>query len=641
MTRTKNVLGLWLAVALGALGPFACGESADPKSPENTPPGNDGSTTLPGITSITVSPPTAALTLTYGGAAVTQGFTAQGSFQDGTSRDVTNDVAWSVDSTLATIQKGAFSSTNPGQFVVVAASGSITGSATVSVKVNGVVVLPGAPPDAEGKLNGTPDPSAAPNVAYPLDGALFPVGLAIPEYQITKGNAAQSIGSVHFVGDLIDLNVIGNCDAIPNTNGCALVLTSALENALAGASTGNTMTSQVRLAAPDGTSLGESGPLDVRWATTKLTGGIYYWQAVREGTPEQGTGIGRFDFDSPQSLPELYFDNDPDSPPLASGEQHPCVGCHAISHDGSKMGLTFGGSDPSSFGLFSIAQKQFLALKNTDTAGYATFTTFNADSTRLVNSFRGSLFLRAADDTLADITPNLFVETGEKLSHPFWAKDGKKFAFVGWQPNQNGASDSLNGDLVVGGQIYVSDSDGSAMTGAPNIVVPREAGKTHYFPALSDDSQWLAFVTSNCSGPANPGPYGNGACDGYDDSTAKVRLVPAGGGAAIDLGRANGPDNWVNSWPRFSPTHGTFRGKALYWIAFSSRRPYGLRLPGSTDGTSKPQLWFTAITVDGNGAPLSGDPSFAPVWLPNQNEDITKPTGNHIPQWTAKVVQIR
>jgi hypothetical protein len=630
---------LVIVLVLAAIWPFACSApGGDSKRPENQPP-VDASTSLPGLTSLSVSPPSASLELAYGGAAVTQAFTAQGTFQDGSTRDVTNEIGWSVDSPLGSMQKGNFSTQNPGAYVVTAASGSITATATVNVKLTGVVVLPGAPAGAETSLAGTPDPSATPSVAYPLDGALFPVGLAIPEYQLTKGNAAQTIGRVDFSGDLIDLKVIGNCEPIPN--GCALILTSAIESALAGASTGETMTSRVRLAAPDGSFLGESAPLEVRWSTTKLTGGIYYWQAVREGTPEQGTGIGRFDFDSPQSLPELYFDNDPDSPPLASGEQHPCVGCHAISHDGNKMGLTFGGSDPSAFGLLSIATQEFLALKNADTAGYATFTTFNADSTRLIHSFRGALYLRAADASLSDLTPNLFAETGEKLSHPFWAKDGMKFAFVGWQPNQNGASASLNGDLVVGGQIYVADSDGSAMTGAPNLVVPREANKTQYFPALSDDSQWLAFVTSRCDGPTNPGPYGNGACDGYDDATARLRLVSSTGGAAVELSRANGPENWVNSWPRFSPSHGTFRGKSLYWIAFSSRRPYGLRLPGSTDGTSKPQLWFTAVAVDGTGAPLAGDPSFAPVWLPNQNEDITKPTGNHIPQWTAKVVQIR
>jgi hypothetical protein len=76
-----------------------------------------------------------------------------------------------------------------------------------------------------------------------------------------------------------------------------------------------------------------------------------------------------------------------------------------------------------------------------------------------------------------------------------------------------------------------------------------------------------------------------------------------------------------------------FRGKPLYWVAFSSQRPYGLRLAGATDGSAVPQLWFAAVVLNENG-----DPSFAPVWLPGQNSDIAHPTGNHVPQWVTKAV---
>jgi hypothetical protein len=60
------------------------------------------------------------------------------------------------------------------------------------------------------------------------------------------------------------------------------------------------------------------------------------------------------------------------------------------------------------------------------------------------------------------------------------------------------------------------------------------------------------------------------------------------------------------------------------------------------------------VTVDPNGS-LSGDPSFAPVWLPMQNSATPEiladggmsqtlggngtPTGNHIPQWVVSYVK--
>jgi hypothetical protein len=129
----------------------------------------------------------------------------------------------------------------------------------------------------------------------------------------------------------------------------------------------------------------------------------------------------------------------------------------------------------------------------------------------------------------------------------------------------------------------------------------------------------------------------------------------------VELDRASGRTSgwptsatWTNSWPRFSPSHGTFRGKTLYWIAFSSRRAYGATLAGSADGSTPPQIWFAAVTVNPSGS-LSGDPSFAPVWLPMQNSATPEiladggmsqtlggngtPTGNHIPQWVVSYVK--
>jgi hypothetical protein len=115
-------------------------------------------------------------------------------------------------------------------------------------------------------------------------------------------------------------------------------------------------------------------------------------------------------------------------------------------------------------------------------------------------------------------------------------------------------------------------------------------------------------------------------------------LVPISGGAPVDLARLNGDRTWTNSWPRWAPNHGRFRGAELYWVAYSSKRPYGLRFPGDPTGMrAAPQLWFSAITL-GSGDVLTGDPSHAPVWMPRQNVDADTPSGNHVPQWVAVFV---
>jgi hypothetical protein len=303
------------------------------------------------------------------------------------------------------------------------------------------------------------------------------------------------------------------------------------------------------------------------------------------------------------------------------------------------MALTFGGSIPSSWGLLDVAKKAFIAQRNTDPAGYATITTFSSDGARLVNAFRGQLLLRTADAAMTNVGGALFPSLGESLSMPFWSADGKSLAFIGWQPNANGASSSNTGDVVRGAEIYIVDSDGAQFTGTPRLLVPRVANRTETYPATSDDGAWVVFNETRCDGPPTIGPYGNDPCDGYDDPSAHLRLVPSAGGAPIDLARASGTATYTSSWPRFSPKHGQFRGKTLYWIAFSSRRPYGVRLAGSIDGSTKPQLWFAAVLVDGK-TPPTADPSFAPVWLPSQNDDMSAPTGNHVPQWVVKAVDV-
>jgi hypothetical protein len=180
--------------------------------------------------------------------------------------------------------------------------------------------------------------------------------------------------------------------------------------------------------------------------------------------------------------------------------------------------------------------------------------------------------------------------------------------------------------------------------GTPTKLVPKVAGKSEYYPAISDDSAYVVFDESSCTGPGAPSGevYGFSPCDGYDDASATIRLVSAKGGQPVYLNNASQNGTWSSSWPRFSPTHGTFQGKSLYWIAFSSRHPYGATLPGTNNPPAmdtEPQIWFAAVAVDSSGM-LVGDPSFAPVWMPQQNPGGTA-RGNHSPQWVTKAVTIQ
>jgi hypothetical protein len=586
--------------------------------------GGGATSALAGLTAIAITPAKPTAILVPGGVATTT-LTATGTFKDGSTHDVTASVTWTAMG-LATATNGAFRAMSPGAYQVTASAGATTATTTVTVSTSGTMAAKGFADADRPKLDGTPTAGDAPKIAYPLAGSLLPQNLAI-ELQLSTSSPGDKLARVAFsVPGVLDLTYYAPCVAL--NGGCSIALGQDVTSLLAGASEVAPLSTTVRLADASGAHLGESAPLDAQWTLTSLTGGLYYWTTINGNA----TAIKRYDFEKKDAPPELYWTQE-QSPPLANGEQKPCMGCHAISRDGTKLALTFGGSDPSDFALIDVASRKTMVVKNQSKDGYATMTTFSPDGGRLVNAFRGKLLLRAADATLADVGPLFAQSVTEQLAQPFWSPDGKNLAFVSWNPNENGASDSHNGDLVRGGQIWTSPSDGSTMTGTPKVLVPRKAGTTSYYPTISDDGSLVAFNQSRCDGPPGTGGYGKDPCDSYADVSARVMLVHTAGGTPVDLAHLNGDATYTSSWPRWAPDHGMFRGKPLYWVAFSSQRPYGLRLAGATDGSAVPQLWFAAVVLNENG-----DPSFAPVWLPGQNSDIAHLTGNHVPQWVTKAV---
>jgi hypothetical protein len=631
-----------------------------------------------GLQSITISPSTVTAQVMYSETPQPVHLTARGVFEDGGTMDVTGCSAWTTNAPpdFASIADGTLSPTGAGQFTVTANNGSVSATATVTIKLVGTINSGNIDPT---KLDGTPG-AASPEIAYPLDGALFPYHFGDLAFQLVPSAAGQSLARVAFEGDAIDLKVYAPCTPIPSAaikGACSIALPAGLEKDLAGVSEAPKIAETVRLAAADGSYLAESQTISARWSSMSLTGALYFWSspATTGGTISQ---IVRLNLDNPGSVPVIYFQNSdlaPFDPSLMYYQ--PCFGCHAISQDGTKMALTIGGADiqnGAQFALADVATKQAVSngsqtavrLKAMNPSGFADFSTFSPDGQHLVQSLQGKLLQRAADATLADQGTPLFGMAGSDtaLTMPFWSPNGDLFAFVGYVPMGSPTYDTgdLNGNETIGAEIWAASVNGTTF-GAPKRLVPRVSGATEYYPAISDDSALVVFNESSCAGPSSPGSdgYGQSPCDSYDDPSARLRLVAGSGGTPVELDRASGRTTdwptrgtWTNSWPRFAPKHGVFQGKSLYWVAFSCRRPYGAVLPGSEDGSTQPQLWFAGLSIDASGA-LSGDPSFAPVYLPAQNSAVQEPVdggapatvadaggpkGNHVPQWVVKYVPI-
>jgi len=401
-----------------------------------------------------------------------------------------------------------------------------------------------------------------------------------------------------------------------------------------------------------------------------------------------GTAIYRYDFTNGTSAPTVTWTDDggPKSTPSYQGApaavnnnvgKGHCIGCHAISQDGKLMALTIGGSstvEGANLAILDIGQQNLININpaaSTDPNSsptsnptdywkkfrvekIATESTWGPNNDHMVSMYQSKLYLTQVNvtgttGTVTRGTPVVptWTATEPYASDPFWSADGSLFVFTSFATPDIGTynTDGLNGDMKRGGQIVIADGDPASIRDNARPLVPRANGVTNFYPSISNDSKLVVFNQSTCGSDPDvnrataDSQYGNQSCDGYDDSTSTLWIVkPSPGATATRLDNANGPAGSGNSWPRFSPDKGNFRGDLIYWVAFSSRRAYGSQVNyNASPSATKPQLWIAAVKT---GEVIVGDPSWAPVWLPTQNPKQASPQGNHVPQWVKVVVVI-
>ncbi len=408
--------------------------------------------------------------------------------------------------------------------------------------------------------------------------------------------------------------------------------------------------------------------------------------------PPNGTAIQRYDFSQDKPAPQIVWTDDGGpggTMPYAGAPQawdngaaggH-CIGCHSITNDGKYMGLTIGGSSTTNAANWEMLdiQNQTLLLSNpTKTGGngcndpnasptvdptcywesyrkdvFATETSWGPNGDVMVSMYNSGLYFNtvAVSGTSATATrqglafPTSAAKIDPYQSDPFWSHDGSLFAYTSF--NQSSPNGGTNGDLKLNGQIVIADATQETVTDDAHVLVGRGSNLSNYYPCISEDSAYVVFNQSTCGSGNDPSPlgggYGIGSCDGYDDASAELWFVPSSGGGTTRLDNANGiingnVINYDNSWPRFSPDVGSFRGQKLYWVAFSSRRPYGVQANTGGITSTQPQLWFAGVAV---GEVNVGDPSYAAVWLPGQNPMGNATLyGNHVPQWVKVAIVI-
>jgi hypothetical protein len=613
-----------LGGALCALLAFGCNDSGSSGGAGSG--GSGGAGEIDGLVSIEVSPE-AIEVLVDGTAATDISYTATGTFDDASTRDVTAEVSFALlDSSLGNFDANVLTPTSVkgGATVVRAQAGSVVGTADILLKLQRTHNDPSSsnlPSDPSAVFDSAQeDPGLNPALLYPNDGVLVPPNLRLLEFHIDPADD-NGLFELSFQNEVTDVKVYFNCHT-PVGGGCIYTPDPEVWEWLSQTNRGGDPVGFVaRGTDAGGTTVGASETFQASFALDDVSGGLYYW------TTSGGTAIMRYDFGSEeQTMAEAFLGTE------ETGGT--CVGCHALSRDGTKMVAEAGGQNDGRLLLLDVATKT--PMVPFGSTPKSIFESWNPDGSQFVGVY--------ADDGASDYNLLLFggdtgaslgtIDTGSTVAdpadHPDWSPDGSRIAFT--RMGIKGTNQRM-----FKGSIEMVTYDGAEWSEA-EVIVPNESGKNRYYPSFSPDGSLLIFNESQCNGGNETGSE----CNADADETATLWIVPAGSGnTPVRLDNANAPGvgdlgqtSLTNSFPKWSPF--VFRrdkeqGERLEWLTFSSRRNYGLRSPSGGDML----IWMVAVEPD---KALAGeDPSSAAFAIPYQDLD----TSNHIAQWTERIIVVQ
>ena len=610
--RTRIALTLLLASSCSCEDdpiPGALDATAGPGADAAVSSGGDaggGSTMHRGLR---VDPDRARLT-TDGVVPARQTFRAIATKSDGTPEDVTAQSTFVLQNPgLGTLTGPSFSGLVGGTSGLVATFGTLTGTASIEVVAERVLVDPGVPPGTPMVFENAPaDPSRAPKLVYPNDGVLLPPNLGGIEIHWEKADRGDELFEVRFESALG--TVLAYVPCAPLGRGCLYTPDASAWRLLADSHRGrDALRITVRETDARGSGVGQSATISVRFAAQPVLGGLYYW------TTSNGTAIMRVDFGA-QTAPERFF-------PFNGGG---CFGCHALSRDGRKMTLSRDGQNQGQIRGIDVAARAIIF--GADDQEREQFQSWNPTSDRFAAIY-GDRAQGREDIRIRDGNDGHVIETialGVEPTHPDWSPSGDRIAFT--HVTVHGTSQRPGRGAIA----YVKKI--ANMWGAMQTLVPAEDTYNRYYPAYSPDGTFLVFDESRCNGTST---YG-GECDGDADDNARLWTIDVDGANKVELTRANTPGvgdgtttTLANTFPKWAPFVDPLRADGtgrVMWMTFSSRRNYGLREPSG----SNQQLWMVA--VDPDLATRGMDGSYAAFALPFQ--DLS--TSNHVAQWATQIV---
>jgi hypothetical protein len=557
-------------------------------------------------------------------------YQALGLYGDGHTAPLAGVQFTVADGALGSFDGGHFTSTTDhgGRTSVVAGVGKATGTTGLTLKLRQRWADPGSalPASPEQSFSGPDAPAVAPDLIYPNDGVLVPPNLGQLEFHVRPGPGNQ-LYALSLANDLTDLEVYFACTH-SISGGCVYTPDPQVWHWLAETNRGGPPVSAVvRGTAGSGGGVGASGAIALSFSQDDVAGGLYYW------TTSGATAIMRVDFAGAEHTPQKFV-----GPELAGNQ---CIGCHALSRDGTRMVAEAGGENDGRQLLIDVAHSSLMVPFGSTPKSM--FESWDPSGARYVGVYGdqgatdfGLLLFDGSSAALLGSIPGTGT-SGQPADHPDWSPDGSSIVYT-----QAGLRETSQ-RMWQGAIRRVRSADGVVWS-APIDVVPRATDRNHYYPAFSPDGSLIVYDESTCP----PGQGADRTCDATSDPSATLFVVATPPGTPpIRLDRANAPGRadggrtqLTNSFPKWSPF--VFQrtgelGSHLMWMTFSSSRSYGLRPPpassqASAEASVGTLIWMVAIDPD--RAALGADPSYAAFALPFQ--DLA--TSNHIAQWTTQVV---
>lgn len=507
---------------------------------------------------------------------------------DGSQTDVTDQAAFQVaPGELGGVAGGTL--TPSGQL---AGAGQLTAtldasSASASFKVYVTDTISGTA-DASAPLfdTATLDTASTIALAYPPAGALIPPNLG--EMDVHWRDSTKDVYEVQLTGGFVTLKTY------VSTLGAATwtTLADTRWQQLSQGASGVDLEVRVRGIKTTSAATFIEGKEQVRIAAEEVKGGVYYWNTTK-------AAIMRFDMSTPNVPAEQFY------PQVG---QSGCVGCHAVSRDGTVVAYRQEGDNLNYGNALDVSSLSRKLPVDTQKWNFAAIHPNNTDMFTTTDS---GLY---RTDLGTQVTTPLYTTT--RISHPDIAASGDQIV----------ATQVSGGNEVwtSAGKIVVFDYDKVAKTvGAPRTLAAPTGTAFQYYPSFSPDNTWVLY---------NQATGG----DSYNNGNAEIWVTKADGSLAapIRLSAAEVPGSF-DSWPKWTPfitTEPTSTDpEHVIWFTVASQRPFGVR----SSGAQKPQLWLAPFYPD--RAALGQDATGPAIRLPFQS----LVEGNHIAQWTEAIVVIQ